>query len=188
MGLGEITERERSCINNGHIVPEGKTLLITRHWNLQPRYNPLINDWVVDTCQSDVKIKTENGWHFLSSIWWSFSNGIFLKWASSSNYYSRYTQAWVNDYLCFLQKESLNMSETEMGDWSVYSHRLPLFRIMIFPLTNQYIYRYIVDRQLTSTWCNLTMFPKHPVTIQYVVRSNCTVCGFWVRKKFLDAY
>lgn len=35
---------EISCINNGHIVPEGKTLLITIHWNMQQQYDPLIND------------------------------------------------------------------------------------------------------------------------------------------------
>lgn len=55
------SHRERSRINNGHIVPEGKARLITRRWNLRPRYDPLIDDGGVDTCQSDVKIEAENG-------------------------------------------------------------------------------------------------------------------------------
>lgn len=59
---------ERSCINNGHTVPEGRPLLITIDWrSLQRRYDPLINDRVVNTRLSDVKIKAVNGRRLLPS-------------------------------------------------------------------------------------------------------------------------
>lgn len=60
-GPGEISrgerERERSCINNWHIVPEGKARLITGHRNLQPRCDLSISDCVADGRGSHVKMR-----------------------------------------------------------------------------------------------------------------------------------